>query len=401
MRIAYLVNQYPKTSHSFIRREIAALEELGLTVSRYTLRRTSEAMPDSADRSELEKTEAVIVRPYLRRAMSALETIARNPSQFVRMLLLAVTFARSSDRTVVVHLIYLLEAAVVANWCRRDNIDHLHVHFGTNSATVGMFINGLIGIPWSFTVHGPEEFDRPLGLVLSEKIARARFVIAVSSFGRAQLWRWINHEEWKKVNIIRCGLDAMYLTGAILPNRASTRLVCVGRLSEQKGQLLLVEAAKVLKAKNISFEIVLAGDGPMRTELERTINAAGLQNSVWITGWISNQQVRREIENARALVLPSFAEGLPVAIMEAMALERPVLSTLVAGIPELVVHDENGWLVPAGDVTALANTLIDVLKQSQATLAMMGANARQKVLAQHNAIVEATKLKLLFEGRGG
>ena len=140
---------------------------------------------------------------------------------------------------------------------------------------------------------------------------------------------------------------------------------------------------------------------PMRTELERTINAAGLQNSVWITGWISNQQVRREIENARALVLPSFAEGLPVAIMEAMALERPVLSTLVAGIPELVVHDENGWLVPAGDVTALANTLIDVLKQSQATLAMMGANARQKVLAQHNAIVEATKLKLLFEGRGG
>jgi glycosyltransferase involved in cell wall biosynthesis len=268
MNIAYLVNQYPKTSHSFIRREIAALESLGLTIQRYTLRRTTEALADEDDARELLKTEAVIARPFASRFIDVLRTKVRHPLRFAKALIFAIHCGLTSDRSVAVHVAYLLEAAVVAAWCRRDRIDHIHVHFGTNSAMVGMLVNKLIGIPWSFTVHGPDEFDRPIGIGLAEKIKRANFVVAISSFGRSQLWRWSDHAQWKKIHVVHCGLDAAFMEGTVMPIPARRRLVCVGRLCEQKGQLLLVEAARILKSMEISFEIVFAGDGPMRDDLE-------------------------------------------------------------------------------------------------------------------------------------
>lgn len=400
MNIAYLVNQYPKTSHSFIRREITALESLGLTVHRYTLRRTTEALADGADAIELSKTEAVIARPFPRRLMDALLTKASHPLRFAKALAFVIGCGFKSDRSVAVHVAYLLEAAVVAAWCSRDRIDHLHVHFGTNSAMVGMLVNRLTGIPWSFTAHGPEEFDRPFGIALPEKIESANFVVAISSFGRSQLWRWSDQTQWKKVHIVHCGLDAAFMKGASRPMPQQPRLVCVGRLCEQKGQLLLVEAAQILKSKGTRFEIVFAGDGPMRGDIESAIAKAGLEECISITGWVSGQRVRDEIEMARALVLPSFAEGLPVVIMEAMALGRPVVSTTVAGIPELVRPGVTGWLVPAGDVAALVQAISEVLSLAPDALAAMGSQARNLVLEQHDAKTEAAKLKLLFEGQG-
>jgi colanic acid/amylovoran biosynthesis glycosyltransferase len=400
MNIAYLVNQYPKTSHSFIRREIEALESLGLTIQRYTLRRTTEALADEADRQELLKTKIVICRPFLDRFIPGLCSVGCHPWRFAKAFAFAIRCGLKSDRSVAVHVAYLMEAAVVAAWCMRDRIDHLHVHFGTNSAMVGLFVNRLIGIPWSFTAHGPEEFDRPIGIALSEKIRSANFVVAISSFGRSQLWRWTDYEQWKKIHVVRCGLDAAFLAGKSLAIPKGPRVVCVGRLCEQKGQLLLVEAAQILRNKGISFEIVFAGDGPMRQEIEAAIARGGLDDCISITGWISGQRVRDEIEKARALVLPSFAEGLPVVIMEAMALERPVVSTAVAGIPELVRAGGTGWLVPAGEVAALAQAIGEVLSLSPKALATMGGHARRRVLERHNVGIEAAKLKLLFEGHG-
>ncbi|MBZ0262566.1 MAG: glycosyltransferase [Hyphomicrobiales bacterium] len=400
MNIGYLVNQYPKTSHSFIRREIAALESLGLTIHRYTLRRTKEALADEADGRELSRTAAVIARPFLPRLMDALRTIARNPMRFAKGLAFAIRCGLKSDRSAAVHMAYLLEAAVLATWFRRDKITHLHAHFGTNSAMVGMLVNRLSGIPWSFTAHGPEEFNRPLGIALSEKVRSANFAVAISSFGRSQLWRWSDHAQWKKVHVVHCGLDAAFTEGEARPIPAPPRLVCVGRLCEQKGQLLLVEAGQILKRRGVVFDIVLAGDGPLRQEIEAAISKAGLEDCFTITGWISGQRVRQEIEKARALVLPSFAEGLPVAIMEAMALGRPVVSTMVAGIPELVSPGETGWLVPAGDVAALAQAISEVLALAPETLAAMGGRGRSRALERHNARTEAAKLKLLFEGQG-
>ena len=195
---------------------------------------------------------------------------------------------------------------------------------------------------------------------------------------------------------MHCGLEQAFHRGAPAEAQAAPRLVCVGRLCEQKGQLLLVEAAKRVVATGRSLELVLAGDGEMRAEIEALIDRLGLRASVRITGWIANDRVRDEILAARALVLPSFAEGLPVVIMEAMALRRPVITTFVAGIPELVQGGESGWLVPAGDVDALARAMIDCLAAPADALARMGEAARDRVLARHDVDIEAAKLAGLF-----
>jgi colanic acid/amylovoran biosynthesis glycosyltransferase len=397
LKVAYLVNQYPLLSHSFIRREIAALEALGVDVRRYTLRQTAGPLAEEADRLELPKTAAVLSRPWSGKAAAALRAAAARPAGFLRALALAVRLGLKSDRGFFAHFAYLIEAAVIAAWCRADNVQHLHVHFGTNSATVGMLAHVMGDVPWSFTAHGPEEFDRPFGIALTEKIESARFVAAISSFGRSQLWRRTASRHWGKVKVVHCGLDESFLAGARAPVPSVPRLVCVGRLCEQKGQILLVEAVAILKARGVYCEIVFGGDGPMRAEIEAAIASAGLGDRIVIRGWISAAAVRAEIEAARALVLPSFAEGLPVVIMEAMALERPVVSTLVAGIPELVRPGETGWLVPAGDAQALALALEAAITAKPDELAAMGRAARARVLERHDAGTEAAKLKALFE----
>jgi colanic acid/amylovoran biosynthesis glycosyltransferase len=272
----------------------------------------------------------------------------------------------------------------------------LHAHFGTNPAEVAMLVHALGGPPWSFTAHGPEEFDKPKFIALPEKIRRSKFVVAVSSFGRSQLFRNISHEHWPKIKVVHCGIEAAFYGNAVDKRPSHQRLICVGRLSEQKGQLLLVDAARQLRDRGTKFELVLAGDGDMRPELERLIAQHGLQKEVRITGWIDSDQVRDEILAARALVLPSFAEGLPVVIMEAMALRRPIISTFVAGIPELVVPGEHGWLVPAGDTGALAAAMQACLDADADAMARMGSAAQARVLERHDADREAAKLADLF-----
>jgi colanic acid/amylovoran biosynthesis glycosyltransferase len=253
------------------------------------------------------------------------------------------------------------------------------------------------GPRWSFTAHGPEEFDKAKFIALPEKIRRADFVVAVSSFGRSQLFRNVSHDHWHKIKVVHCGIESAFYEHASAQPGAERRLICVGRLCEQKGQLLLIEAARQLSDRGTEFELVLAGDGEMRGDLETLIARYGLAKQVRITGWISSDQVRDEILAARALVLPSFAEGLPVVIMEAMALRRPVISTYVAGIPELVVPGEHGWLVPAGDVEALASAMQACLDASPQTIARMGAAARERVLERHNVDKEAGKLVGLIQ----
>jgi glycosyltransferase involved in cell wall biosynthesis len=283
-------------------------------------------------------------------------------------------------------------------WLRACGASHVHAHFGTNSAEVAMLAHALGGPPYSFTVHGPEEFDKAQALGIGEKVRRSAFVVAISSFGRSQLYRWLEHAQWGKVKLVHCGLEQAFHEDALTPPPSAPRLACVGRLCEQKGQLLLVEAAARLAARGLRFELVLVGDGELRGALEALIEKHGLASSVRITGWVGSAAVREELLAARGLVLPSFAEGLPVAIMEAMALGRPVLSTAVAGIPELLRAGENGWLVPAGDVEALATALEDFLSRTPQELAAMGEAARGRVLERHSIDREAAKLGALFEG---
>lgn len=281
-------------------------------------------------------------------------------------------------------------------WLKSFRATHVHAHFGTNSAEVVMLAHALGGPSYSFTVHGPEEFDMAQFLAIGEKVRRAAFAVAISSYGRSQLYRWLDHAHWPKVKVVHCGLEPAYHAVEPTPPAAGPRLVCVGRLCEQKGQLVLVEAAHRLALKGIQFELVLVGDGEMRAEVEGLIQRYGLAKEVRITGWVSNDQVREEILAARGLVLPSFAEGLPVVIMEAMALRRPVLATFVAGIPELVLPGENGWLFPAGSVDGLMAAMEECLSKPPEELRKMGECAYRRVLERHSIDTEVAKLAELF-----
>lgn len=400
MRIAYLINQYPKPSHTFIRREILALEAQGLEVDRIAIRGWREVPIDAADRTEQARTRYVLESGAGPLAAAVLRIAVRTPLRFVSAVRLAFRTGWHSERGLAYHLIYLAEACRVLIWLREREVTHLHAHFGTNAACVAMLVRALGGPPYSFTVHGPEEFDKPQLLALGRKIQSAMFVVAISSFGRSQLLRWCRPSDWARIEVVHCGLDRSYFDTPHTSPPLAPRLVCVGRLCEQKGQLLLIEAARRLAAEGVNFELVLAGDGEMRPAIESALVAHRLEDRVRITGWIDGEQVRREILAARAMVLPSFAEGLPVVLMEAMALRRPVISTYVAGIPELVVNGECGWLVAAGSVEDLVSAMAQALRCPTAALEAMGERAYRRVMSRHQLETEATRLAdLIAAGR--
>jgi len=397
MRLAYFINQYPKVSHSFIRREIVALERQGFSVCRIALRGWAEALVDPDDLMEREKTQYVLQDGILPLFFATLRMAFSRPLRLMAALCLALRMSRLNERSWAYHLIYLAEACRIAAWMKQFGAQHVHAHFGTNSTEVVMLAAAMGGPAYSFTVHGPEEFDKPLGLHLKEKIARSAFVVAISSFGRSQLYRWANSADWGKAKIVRCGLEKAFHQVEVVKLPVAPRLVCVGRICEQKGQLLLIEAAARLAQRGVEFELVLAGDGEMRGEVESLIARHGLAKQVRITGWLSSAQVRDELLQARALVLPSFAEGLPVVIMEAMALRRPVLTTWIAGIPELIRDGVHGWLLPPSDVEALAAAMERCLQMTIDELEQIGANAHSAVLQMHDIDQEAEKLGALFK----
>ncbi len=401
LKLAYLINQYPKVSHTFIRREILALEKMGQPVERYTLRRVNEKLADPADLVEEARTKVVLEAGAEAHLLAVARTAARDPRRFVRALRLALRLGVTSDVGLARHLIYLAEACVLLGWLRRDEIEHVHAHFGTNSTTVAMLAHALGGPTYSFTAHGPEEFDRPFGIGLGEKIRRALFVAGVSSFGQSQLFRQTSSDAWGRIGVVRCGVDGLFLTEQATPVPDNQTLVMVARLSPEKGQFLLVEAVRrlrdQLRAEGRTFRVVLVGDGPSRGAIETFIAQHGLGDVVSITGWCSGEEVKRHVVGARAMVLPSFAEGLPVVIMEALALGRPVLSTYIAGIPELVVPGECGWLVPAGAIEPLVTTMREVLDTPVQRLTEMGLAGRRRVAAQHD--IEATARSLLDQLR--
>jgi glycosyltransferase involved in cell wall biosynthesis len=400
MRVAYLINQYPKVSHTFIRREILALERRGIEVIRIALRGWDDELIDPEDHSERKRTRYVLEDGASALLLAFAKALISTPK-----ILIALAFAwrmsRRSERPFLVHLIYLAEACRILFWLREAKVEHLHAHFGTNSAEVAMMVHALGGPNWSFTIHGPEEFDKAPLIGLAQKVRNCSFAVTISSFGRSQLYRVVEHRHWPKIQTVHCGIEEGFYTKIESVTPSPTRLVCVGRLSEQKGQLLLVEAARRLALQNVDFDLVLAGDGEMRDAIEALIAGYRLQSRVRMTGWISSDQIRNEILSSRALVLPSFAEGLPVVLMEAMSLGRPVISTFVAGIPELVLPGINGWLVPAGDVEALSQAMRTCLEASTENIAQLGSAARQRVLERHNVDIEAAKLENLFDASIG
>lgn len=392
--IAYLTNAYPKVSHSFIRREIIALERQGFEVLRVSIRRCTEALPDASDRLEAERTLVLLDGRHVRLAAALIAQMLTRPWTFARALTLAVGMGFRGASGIARSLAYLVEACRLVGMLKRAGIRHMHVHFGTNPAAVARLAHKLSGITYSITLHGPDEFDAPQALLLSEKVASASFVVTISNFGRGQLMRWSRIADWPKIKVIRCGVDRRLLDDenpSDPPSRpTSNDLVCIARLSTQKGLSLLLEAAADV-AREHQFTLRIIGDGELRPHLEAQIAALRLDQHVKLLGWRDAEDVRREILAARALILPSFAEGLPVVLMEALALGRPVVATCIAGIPELV-DEQCGWLIPAGSRPALAEALREVLDTHPGRLACMGEIGRERVLRNHDADRNAAQL---------
>jgi colanic acid/amylovoran biosynthesis glycosyltransferase len=392
VRVAYLINQYPKVSHSFIRREIIALENLGLEIFRFAIRSCAEELVDEQDKAELQKTRTILQQGFSNWIGSVLWVFCTRPVRFMSTLMLALQVGWKSDRGLILHFIYLAESCILLRWFLEFSISHAHAHFGTNGTTVLMLCHELGGPPYSFTVHGPEEFDKPTAIALGEKIRRAKFVVAISSFTRSQLYRWCGYSNWQKIYVVRCGVDESFLNQAFNSVPEVSQIVCVGRFCEQKGQLLLLEAVRQLKLQNIDIKLLLIGDGPLRAQLEELINEFQLEHQVKLVGWASNKTVQEYILASRCLVLPSFAEGLPVVLMESLALGRPVISTTIAGIPELITTNREGWLIQPGSIEHLSQALKTVLNTEISTLDAMGKIGQENIMNKHNIYLEAQKL---------
>ena len=397
MKIAYILNTYPQPSHSFIRREAQALEAQGIEVIRMAMRASDAVLVDPGDQQEAERTEYVLQAGAARLLLGLLAEAARAPRDLWRAFRLAKKLARASTLGVLRHLIYLGEAVYVKRRCAAEGVEHMHAHFGTNATAVAMLARELGGVEYSFTTHGPEEFDAPHALSLGEKVNRSAFAVAISSFGRSQLSRWADFGSWDKVKVVHCGIEPAKFADPVPLPQGPLRLVSIGRFVEQKGQMVLVQAMAELVKHLPDVHLSLVGDGEMRADLEAAIAANELQKNITLTGWLSEDGVRGELANSHALVLPSFAEGLPMVVMEAMAAARVVITTYVAGSPELVQEGKTGWLVPAGDAGSLVEAVRDMAALPQETLVQLGQAGRERVLQRHDSEQEAGKLAGHFQ----
>lgn len=400
MSIAYLINQYPLVSHSFIRREIRAVESCGIRVERFSIRRTRARDIEAADAVERARTKVILDHGGREALRSLASTATRQPVLFSRVLHRTTRLGWRSDRGALRHFAYLAEAALLLEWIRERRLTHIHAHFATNSTMVAMLARVLGGPPFSFTAHGPDDFDRARYLGLRDKIARASFVTSVSDFGRSQLYRWADIADWSKVHVIRPFMDTAALVEAPSDVPVAPRLVCTARFDEQKGHLLLLEAVERLLHDGTACELVLLGDGPLRGVIEHQIRQRGLERHVRIVGWANSGQVREHLRSARALVLASFAENLPSAIMEAFLVGRPAISTYVGGIPELIEPEKSGWLVPPGSVDSLVCAMRGALAAPPARLEEMGRAGRRRVSEWHASGAQVRSLVSLFGAAG-
>ena len=400
VKLGYLVNTYPRASHSFIRREILALERLGVPVQRFAMRSDRAGLVDAADLAEDDKTHHLLKSGPVVILAQGLAWMLRHPMRTLGAVRLAMRCGKRGAGGVagtggrLRHMIYLFEAACLAKISAAKGITHIHAHFGTNSTTVAMLTHAIGGPSYSFTAHGPEEFDAPAALCLDLKIAGSVFAVAISSFGRSQLSRWTPPENWPKLHVVHCGIEPGQF-GQTTAFPITPRLVAIGRMAGQKGFPLLIQAMAIAIKSAPTLHLTLVGDGELRGEIETAVQHHALGAHITLMGWQSESGVRAAIDQASALILPSFAEGLPVVVMEAMAAARPIIATAIAGLPELVTPD-TGWLVPAGDTAALADAIVLLARAPVPTLAQMGLAARARVLARHDIDVQAAKLLTLF-----
>ncbi|WP_265501149.1 glycosyltransferase family 4 protein [Paracoccus beibuensis] len=394
LRIAYLVGEYPAVSHTFILREVAALRAQGLDILTCSIRRTgSEHHRGPAERAEAAATFNVLdVAKRPGQMIAAQVRALRRPGLYLSTLRQAWRMRGPGWRAALYQLFYFLEAAVLARYLQDRQVTHLHNHFAQASCTVALLAARLAHIPFSFTLHGPADFTDPKLWRLDEKIRAARFVACISHYCRSQAMLASPHAQWSKLHILHCGVEPDRYDAA--PARGQG-LLFVGRLAAAKGVPLLIDAMAAIRNRCPGAHLTLIGDGPDRTRLEEQVRARNLQDAVSFLGYRSQDEVTEALSLAALFVLPSFAEGVPVVLMEAMASGRAVVATRITGIPELVEDGVSGRIVPPGDGAALADAVCAILADPDQA-ARMGAAGRRKVRAEFDIATEAARLAALF-----
>jgi colanic acid/amylovoran biosynthesis glycosyltransferase len=410
-RVAYLVSAFPAVSHTFIARELDALRARGVDVVTMSIRKTPpDQLLSAADRRAADATFSVFPVQKLSFVTAHLRAAVTRPGRYLATLRLAMMMSAGGVRANLWQLFYFAESILVWSECRRRDVRHIHVHFANVASAVALLAAEFgrpDGFRWSFTMHGYTEFDEVRRYALAEKVRRAAFVACISDFCRSQLLKLVEPEYWDRLSVVRCGLDRDEVGSLPLRSEApaavrqgsALRVLFVGRLVPEKGTLVLLRALKMLRDRGVAAETVLVGDGPYRSELERAARRLDLAGQVTFTGALTGAKVAPLYQEADVFCLPSFAEGLPVVLMEAMANQLPVVTTRIAGIAELVDDDVNGTLLPPGRDDVIADAL-ERLAGDPELRASWGRAGRERVLRDFDVGRSAAELETLFTSRG-
>lgn len=401
-RLAYLVSRYPAVSHTFILREVRALRALGFDVAIASVNAPDRAPCDMSpeEREEAAGTYYIKAHGVAGALVAHASGLLRAPRGYLRGLGAALALARLDLRRLAYGIFYFTEALMVARWMARSGLTHLHAHFATAAASVGMLVRHVVPVGFSLTLHGPDEFYDAGAERLREKFASADFVVCIGRYARSQAMKLAAQAHWHKFEVAPLGVDPARYDARPAPRRSTRefQLLCVGRLVPAKGQRVLLEACRRLRDQGRRFALTLVGDGPDRGALERAARELRLADCVRFAGALNEEQVLALYREADAFVLPSFAEGIPVVLMEAMAMGVPCISTRITGIPELIESGEDGLLVTpsdAGELCAAIERLMDE-PRLQSRLALRG---REKVLAAFDLMTNARRLGEIFRRR--
>lgn len=388
-RIAYLTSEYPARSHTFIRREIGALRKRGLTIIPFSVRPSSDAAG--------EPVAAILARPRVYCLSRAIGALVRSPRRAFSTWLLAQSHRAAGLRGLAWSQFHFVEALAFSEMLQQSGADRLHCHFANSGATVGMLAAHFLRMPWSLTLHGISETDPPSGQLLAEKLDRAEFAACASWFIRAQAMRLSPAELWSKLLIVRCGVELPTLPARTSRGSGSPmRMLSIGRLSPEKGFPGLMEALEKALAQGLDAQLILIGDGPLRGVLEKRANRTDLRDRIVFKGALPEGETLSEIANCDVLVVSSLMEGLPVVLIEALALAKPVIAPNVAGIPELIADGETGLLFRPGDWDHLAEK-IQLLAANANQWRKMGTAGRARVEMEFDVEVAVEPLRRLFQ----
>ena len=386
LRVAYLDSCYPSISHTFVMREIMALRKAGVLVDTFSIRTPgSEQILSRDDHRERDATCYILPPRWGAMFGAHLRTFLSRPHKYLATLAFALGTRPAGFRAALWHLFYFIEAVFLWDRLRRREIHHLHVHFAMACATVAMITAHLGDLTYSLTTHGPTVFFNIDQYLVKQKVEHASHVHCISDFCRSQIMAHVGPEHWSKLHIVHCGVN----TDAYAPaprgehDPAAPRLLCVGRLVPEKAQSLLIRAVARLADEFPGVACTFVGDGPDRPRLEALCRDLGVTERIKLAGSVSQDEIQNYYDAADLFVLPSFAEGVPVVLMEAMAKEIPVISTRIAGIAELIEEQACGLLVPPGNLDALVEAIRRLLEDS-VLRDRLAAAGRQKVVSDFN-----------------